>query len=399
MVDDVIDSESGNPSEQGLATGILNFARLLRRAGLPVGTGAVLDAQRAAALVGVGRRDDFYTCLFAQFVHRAEQRSLFDQAFRLYWHAPQELDSLHAMAGQQAVPQSADNLDQLSRRLADALGLQAGAGGSLEKSLELEIGPSVSAAEQLATRDFEAMSAGELRMAETMVKRLSLSLPYVNSRRFAGASARGRLDVRASLRASLRRPQSIPLRYHQPRPRPASLVVLCDISGSMAGYSRMFLHFMHAVLNARHHSHAFVFGTRLTNISRQLRHRDVDQALARAARQVDDWSGGTRISACLRQFNRHWSRRVLPQGAVVLLITDGLEQEVGEGLAREMERLRKSSKRLIWLNPLLRWDEFKPLASGIRTMLPFVDEFRPAHNIRSLVELAGLLSGPAQRPG
>ncbi len=187
MVDDVIDSESGNPSEQGLATGILNFARLLRRAGLPVGTGAVLDAQRAAALVGVGRRDDFYTCLFAQFVHRAEQRSLFDQAFRLYWHAPQELDSLHAMAGQQAVPQSADNLDQLSRRLADALGLQAGAGGSLEKSLELEIGPSVSAAEQLATRDFEAMSAGELRMAETMVKRLSLSLPYVNSRRFAGA--------------------------------------------------------------------------------------------------------------------------------------------------------------------------------------------------------------------
>ena len=382
---------------QGLAAAIMNFARLLRRAGLPVGTGAVLDAQRAVALVGVQRRDDFYTCLFSRFVHRAEQRTVFDQAFQLFWHTPEVLDAISSMTpATEPGGIDQDRTNELSRRLADALGLQASDRSRKEKRLTLEVQPSVSVAEQLSSKDFETMSPDEVRMAEKMLERLRLPLPEVKSRRLARSRRGGRLDIRASLRASLRNSQAIQLRYRQARPRPATLVVLADISGSMASYSRMFLHFMHAVLNERHHSHAFVFGTQLTNISRQLRHRDVDQALAKAAQQVHDWSGGTRISACLRQFNRRWSRRVLPQGAVVLLITDGLEQEVDAGLAREMERLRKSCKRLIWLNPLLRWEEFKPLAGGIRTMLPYVDEFRSAHSINSLLELGELLS---DRPG
>jgi len=389
---------SNADSNPGLHRAILNFCRLLRQAGLPVGTGAVLDAQRAVALVGVQRRDDIYSALFSSLVNRAEQCHIFNQAFQLFWHQPEVVDSIRSMVdGAMTGPEPDGELAVLSGRLADALGLQQGNSEAEEKSLELEIGPSASEAEQLATRDFETMSAAELRMAETMLARLPLPLPDVSSRRFAGSASRGQVDLRASLRASLRSAETIPLRYRVPRRRPADLVVLCDISGSMASYSRMFLHFMHTVLNQRTHSHAFVFGTRLTNISRQLRARDVDRALANAAGAVNDWSGGTRIKDCLRQFNHHWSRRVLSQGALVLLITDGLEQEAAGGLGKEMERLHKSCRRLVWLNPLLRWEEFKPLASGIRTMLPFVDEFRSAHSVRSLEELAELLSGNPQR--
>ncbi len=174
------------------------------------------------------------------------------------------------------------------------------------------------------------------------------------------------------------------------------MVVLCDISGSMGRYSRMLLHFMHALENARERVHAFVFGTRLTNITRQLRHKDVDVALDAVVAAVEDWSGGTRIGACVHDFNVAWSRRVLAQGAVVLLISDGLDRAGGEGLGHEMERLHKSSRRLIWLNPLLRYDGFEPKALGVRAMLPHVDEFRPVHNLESLAVLAEALSEPAQ---
>src|SRR6185369_2536727 len=173
------------------------------------------------------------------------------------------------------------------------------------------------------------------------------------------------------------------------------LVVLCDISGSMSRYSRLFLHFMHSTTNDRDRVYTFVFGTRLTNITRYLRYRDVDLALDRVAEIVADWSGGTRIGKCLAEFNRLWSRRVLGQGAVVLFVSDGLDRDAASGLAREMERLHKSCRRLIWLNPLLRYDRFQPKSLGIRAILPHVDEFRPAHNLASLAELVAALNGPA----
>ncbi|MEE2607647.1 MAG: VWA domain-containing protein, partial [Pseudomonadota bacterium] len=174
--------------------------------------------------------------------------------------------------------------------------------------------------------------------------------------------------------------------------RPPPLVMLCDISGSMNQYSRMFLHFMHAMTNGRQRVHCFVFGTRLTYISRYLKHRDVDVALDKAAVVVKDWSGGTRIGACLKEFNNHWSRRVLTQGAITLIISDGLDRDNADGLKKEMDRLSKSSRRLVWLNPLLRFESFEPKAKGIRAMLPYVDDFKAAHNLKSLIELADLLS-------
>jgi uncharacterized protein with von Willebrand factor type A (vWA) domain len=168
--------------------------------------------------------------------------------------------------------------------------------------------------------------------------------------------------------------------------------VLCDISGSMNRYSRMFLHFLHALTNDRDRVHTFVFGTRLTNITRYLRHRDVDVALSGVAQAVADWSGGTRIGTCLKEFNLRWSRRVLGQNAVVLLISDGLDRDLGEDLTEAMERLHKSCRKLIWLNPLLRYEGFEPRAAGVRAMLPNVDAFLPAHNINSLIGLARALS-------
>ena len=184
----------------------------------------------------------------------------------------------------------------------------------------------------------------------------------------------------------------------RPRPRWPNLVVLCDISGSMSQYSRLVLHFLHAVSNEKGAGwakvHAFTFGTRLTNITRHMAHRDVDAALAAAGAEAQDWEGGTRIGACLESFNRLWSRRVMGQGAVVLLITDGLDRDDPDQLARQMERLHLSSRRLIWLNPLLRWEGFAPKARGIAAMLPHVDSFRAGHSIQSLEELAQAISRP-----
>ena len=165
----------------------------------------------------------------------------------------------------------------------------------------------------------------------------------------------------------------------------------------MSRYSRMFLHFMHAITNDRDRVHTFVFGTRLTNITRYMRQKDVDLALQQIAETVQDWSGGTRIGTCLKDFNTHWSRRVMGQGPVVLMISDGLDRDAGEGLTREIERLHKSCRRLIWLNPLLRYEGFQPKSRGVKAMLPHVDEFRTVHNLNSLADLAESLARPAPR--
>ena len=243
------------------------------------------------------------------------------------------------------------------------------------------------------------MSAAELADAKRAIARLELPVKPLASRR-TRVDPRGRVaDWRGTMRAALRtggEVQRLVLRAR--RTRWPNLVALCDISGSMSSYSRMLLHFLHAAANAKGAGwaqvHAFTFGTRLTNITRHLRHRDVDAALAAAGQEARDWEGGTRIGACLHAFNRDWSRRVLAQGAVVLLITDGLDRDEPDRLGREMERLQLSARRLVWLNPLLRWEGFAPRARGIRAILPHVDSFRACHNLASLEALAAALTRP-----
>ena len=228
----------------------------------------------------------------------------------------------------------------------------------------------------------------------------SLRLPIMErpTRRMALHPRGRRIDLRKTLRQSMRGGGAIiDIAKRKRLRRPPPLVILCDISGSMSRYSRMLLLFMHTIASDRERVHSFVFGTRLTNVSRYLKNRDVDVALEKVGEVVKDWSGGTRIGHCLEDFNKNWSRRVLGQGAVVMIITDGLDRDAGEGLEVEMERLHKSCRRLVWLNPLLRYDGFEPISTGARAMVRHVDDFRTVHNLDSLAQLADVLSDEPKR--
>lgn len=374
-----------------LADNVLLFARLLRAAGLQLGTGKILDAIEAVNLVGLESQRDLYTALLSQFVTRHEQTPLFYQAFSLFWRNPKLMEKL--MSAMLPTIRTEKDQEQVLRRLGEALSKGSEAQSDpQEQEVELQANLSFSDREVLQSKDFEQMSEAELKIARNMLQKLKLPVPELRSRRFQASRQQARIDMRKTLQQSLRNSATIPLQFKRNRVRPPAIVVLCDISGSMAQYSRMFLHFMHAISNHRDRIHSFVFGTRLTNISRYLRNKDVDIALEATSRAVEDWSGGTRIGLCLEQFNRLWSRRVLSQGAVVILLTDGLDRGEGDDLQKQMDRLSKSCRQLSWLNPLLRYDKFEPKAQGIQSMLPYVDVFRSAHSVDSLAELPALLS-------
>lgn len=394
---------SGADDENGgrLAVNLMRFARSLRAAGLPVGPGRVLDAIAAVQAVGVRSRDDLYWTLHAVFVNRRDQREVFDQAFHVFWGNPAILERMRSLEIPSDITSAPEKTRPLNRRVAEATrGLNRGepppGDRPQEDRLEKDATLTWSDREVLGRTDFEQMSAGELAEAKQAVRRLRLSVAEVPTRRFRSDARGRRVDMRRTLRSVLRSGHGgIPLEMQIRRRRQPPLVVLCDISGSMNRYSRILLHFLHAVTNDQDRVHTFLFGTRLTNVSRQLRHRDVDVALERVAESVPDWSGGTRIGSILHEFNRDWARRVLGQGAVVLFITDGLDRDAGQGLPKEMERLRKSCRRLIWLNPMLRYEGFQPKALGNRAIMPHVDEFRPVHNLESIEALARALAGSA----
>jgi len=385
-------------AEGRLSENVLHFARLLRAAGLRIGSDRVIDCVRALEIAGAHqfplRRDDWYWTMSAVLLSRQEQRPVFDQAFRIFWRDPKLAERMMQLMLPQAYGRTAKPEQQQSQRLTDALFGQREE-DPREQKLELEARLTFSSREILSRMDFDTMSAAELVEAKKMLAELRLPLPLIRTRRFRPHRAGRRIDLRRTLRESLREGGDIiPLVRAAPTELHPPLVVLCDISGSMNPYSRMFLHFLHAITNDRDRVAVFVFGTRLTNITRQLRHRDVDVAMAKVAEAIKDWSGGTRIGASLRDFNWRWGRRVLAQNACVLLVSDGLDREAGEGLGEEMERLAKSCHRLVWLNPLLRYEKFEARPAGVRAMLPHVDLFLPVHNLKSLVDLARTLSQP-----
>ena len=391
------------PEHPKLAGNITHFARALRKAGLPIGPGRVIDAVQAVEAAGFSSKEDFFWTLHACFVNRPEHRTVFAQIFRLYWRDPRYLE--HMMAA--LIPairgvQEERPAGAAEKRAAEAL--LDGSGPDIdipendgdETEIEIDASLTMSREETLKTLDFELMSTQEMAEARAMLARLRLPVDPLPTRRKALAR-RGLIDKAATMRQALRRGGDMErLIYQAPRTRWPNLVVLCDISGSMSTYSRMVLHFLHTISNAKGQGwarvHAFTFGTRLTNITRHLAQRDVDAALKAAGSEAQDWEGGTRIGECLAAFNRDWSRRVLGQGAVVLLISDGLDRGQPEDLARQMDRLHLSARRLIWLNPLLRFDGFAPKATGIKAMLPHVDSFRAGHSVGSLEALAEVIS-------
>ena len=389
-----------------LAENITHFARALRRAGLPLGPERIINAIRAVEAAGFSERDDFFHTLRACFVSRPEHLDLYAQTFNLYWRDPKFLEHMmRAFSPLMRADAPPPPPPPAERRAAEALldhqpkDTPDVSPDTEEDEIKIEADLTFSMEEKLRKMDFEQMTLAELTAAKRAIARIALPVKPIASRRTRHDPYGDIPDWRATIRRSMRNGGEIRgLERRARRYRWPNLVALCDISGSMGGYSRMLLHFLHAASNSKGAGwakvHSFTFGTRLTNITRHMANRDVDAALKAAGAEAEDWEGGTRIGACLHEFNHVWSRRVLGQGAVVLLITDGLDRDDASALAAEAERLSLSSRKLIWLNPLLRWEGFAPKAAGIRALLPHVDSFRASHNIDSLESLGQMLSRP-----
>ncbi len=390
------------PPEDGrFADNIVFFARALRKAGLKIGPGAVADAIDAVGLIGIGSREEFHATLQSIFVKRHEDQALFDEAFRLFWRSRDLIGKMIAMMS----PVAPDHREKEKRRagearISDALFADRDAQRPVrdEPDIEVDARFTASGRELFRQTDFAQMSTAEIAQAKKAISSMVLPMDEVRTRRFRSSHRQQRIDPRATMRYALKTGGDLIVpRFRAPKTIHPPLVVLADISGSMSQYTRIFLHFLHVLTEKRRRVHTFLFGTRLSNVTRQMRNRDPDEAMDECVAAVRDWSGGTRIGETLHEFNRLWSRRVLGQGAIVLLITDGLERDdVGE-LESEMDRLHRSCRRLIWLNPLLRFDGFEARARGVRAMLPHVDEFRAVHNLAAVSDLVDALTGQSSR--
>ena len=394
------------PGPEGAGTpkldeNIILFTRLLRAIGMRLGTASAIDAIESAREVGIADKRHFHAALSSCLVKRPEDRHAFQQAFFLFWQNPRFQERIRNLLLPQvkALPDSEDAVEELLQRLQDVMGDDdtgdPPAADEVER-IDIDSTETASERENIQDKDFRTMGAEELRAAERAIKALSPTLPRRRSRRFAPDEAGPRIDMRLSLRAARRSGGVVIPKTSSPRMQPRPVVVLLDISASMESYTRILLHFMHMLTQHHRPVHCFTFGTRLTNITRQLRQRDIDDALAEAADTVADWSGGTRIRDSLARFNKDWSRRVLSGSPQVLLVTDGLEREHDETLAHEIERLHKSCHKLIWLNPLLRYDAFEPKSISIRRMLPHVDAFLPIHSLASMEEVVQVLIDDAR---
>ncbi len=388
---------AARPTPGHLAENVMHFARVLRSAGMAVGTDRVLLSLQALQVAGMASRADFHAVLSSCMLDRIEHRDLFEQAFDLFWRDPDLIGRMRALllpkvrAQEGLTPEQREN-----RRLGDALFPHPPMPQPPEEppeQQEFDAALTFSEREVLRKADFDTMSADEWRAARRVLAQMRMVFEPLSTRRSARANRPGRADWRASLQAMARHGGELwDTRWRRPRTRPAPLVLLADISGSMSRYSRMLLHFAHALGHAEARVESFVFGTRLTRTTRLLKSRDPDIAVSQVVRAVEDWSGGTRITTSLHEFNQRWARRTLDSRSTVLLISDGLEHGDVKALAFEAERLAKSCRRLIWLNPLLRFDRFEPKAAGIRAILPHVDRFLPAHNLDSLEQLVQVLA-------
>ena len=387
-----------------LSSNIVRFSHALRRAGLSAGTDRIIEAVRAVDVAGFSSRDDFRHILRSCLTSRPEHQAVFDQVFRLFWRDPRYQDRMMAMLVPSVVGTNPPpSPEAANRRAAEALigdetiG-RSGQGPTQDSETIVEVDAALtwSAAERLRTMDFDQMSVAEQDLARRAIENIDLRVKPVSCRRSSISATGVMTDRRATFRKAMRTSGELLTLVRRRRTRRwPDLVALCDISGSMSSYSRMLLHFLHLAGNEKARGwgrvHSFTFGTRLTNISKQLGISDPDAALAAVGRHVRDWEGGTRIASCLRTFNRDWSRRILGRGAVVLLITDGLDRGNPDDLSKEAERLRLSCRDLIWINPLLRWDGFQPLAQGARALLPHVDRLVAGHSVKSLEDLASVL--------
>ena len=384
-----------------LLQNIVHFGRVLRHAGMPIGPDRILQAVAAIEAVGLNHRSDVHAALSAVLLDKHEQQTLFDAAFATFWRDPKLLEQMmYALLpkisgrGEKHQPPRANRLQE-ALQAPRAPELPKPTPQTAQEELQFEASFTFSDRERLQNADFESMTTAEFEQAKKLAERMEMPIAPVMRRRHA-PSARGSIDLRATMLHSARSPLSLQAAYSQPRFELPPLVVLMDISGSMDRYSRLFLHYVHGLTRRHPNVHTLTFGTRLTHITRCLKNRDPDVALAQADSQVHDWKGGTRIASSLEAFNKDWARRMLGGNAAVLLLTDGLDRDENGQLSEAAARLSRMAHQLVWLNPLLRFDGFAPKAAGVRALLPHVDRMLPVHNLASLADLAKALRQPTK---
>jgi uncharacterized protein len=398
---------------------LMTFGRRLRKAGLKVGTGKIIELFDAMQVVGFQSKDDVHAASRAVLVNRPDQMEAFDIEFERFWRdlvsrMPQMLEEQGRDVDDASTPpERGDERPEESDRTSpddesgeDRVTLSVAGDEDLDDSSaeeDYEAPPDdvlvFSASEALRKKDFGLFTPEEIARARRLMERMHWRLGMRKTRRRERARRGEFIDQRTMLRSSLRHggvPVQLKFRRRKEKMRP--LVLICDISGSMDRYSRILLQFVHTLETGLDNVEVFVFGTRLTRITRELRKRDVDSAITDVVNAVDDWSGGTRIGEAIRDFNYRWSRRVLRSNATVVLISDGWDRGDPFLLGEEMARLQRSSRRLIWLNPLLGAPGYQPLTQGIRAALPYVDYFMPVHNLQSLEALADLLGAVDDAP-
>ena len=380
------------PQKSFLLKNLILFSRLLRSVGLDVGPGQVIDLAAALEHVDIGSRDDFYHASRALFVHRRNDLALFDQAFRLFWQVrtakPIEMPSEPHPALQ---PKALRIPNSSFREI--PLDDEAVQHARQTDRVMVELQQTYSAIEVLRKKNFEAFSWEEVQQAKALMAEMTWHIGDRPTRRKTRVPRGAQLDMRRVMRRSIKYGgEFLDLAWKDIKFKPRPLVVLCDISGSMERYSRMLLHFIHTLSNGMEHVESFLFGTRLTRITRQLQRKDIDEAVAEVVKTVEDWGGGTRIGDALKTFNYRWARRVAARGAVVLLISDGWDRGEVDTLREEIARLQRSCFRLIWLNPLLAQPDYEPLTQGLQAALPYVDDFLPVHNLESLEALGQTLA-------
>jgi uncharacterized protein with von Willebrand factor type A (vWA) domain len=386
-----------------ISENIVHFARVLRSAGMAVGPDRVLAAMAAVEQVGLNRRDDVHAALSAVMLDRHEQQAIFDAAFDAFWRDPKLLEQLMFLLLPKISGRGDKVMPPRANRLAEALAPPRfsappnPANNTADEELKFDTSFTFSERERLQQADFESMTTAEFELAKKLAEQLPLPVAPVRRRRHEPAR-QGRLDLRATMQRMARNPHTLTPAFTRERRELPTLVVLLDISGSMERYARLLLHYVHGLTRRYLKVHTLVFGTRLTNITRSLRHRDPDIALAHADTQVQDWKGGTRIASCLEEFNRRWARRLLASNAALLLMTDGLDRDEEGDLTHAAAQLRRMAHQIVWLNPLLRFDGFEPRAAGVRALLPNVDRFLPVHNLASLADLGRALRAPAIDP-
>ena len=383
---------------------ITTFGRFLRAGGIGVGAGDIVAAVQAVELVGVERKQEFKWALKGTLVKQHTQISFFDWAFEIFWQNPDRLQQAASALERLAAQAATDSVhgdrglgNKAPTGRTEAPGLPQDAPENFSDD-ERDESPAYSAAESLKRKRFEDYTADELRQALDILQRSDWSLSLRRTRRLRDGRRRHRLSLPKTIRKNvLANRDFVKLAWQERKLKPRRMVVLCDISGSMERYTRVLLHFMHTLKRRIPNLEAFTFGTRLSRITNHLKQNDVQQAVAVIGPHVQDWDGGTRIGATLKDFNFIWARRTLGSGAVVLVISDGWDTGDPELLAVEIARLRRSCRRLIWLNPNLGYETYEPLTRGIRDILPYIDDFLPVHNLQSLLDLQGVLASLGAR--